>query len=133
MMESLTQTVINLWNGNVPLWSAFWVWGQGVYALVLAAYLGMYKLSFEMLAPFRARFAEDTGLVAQALRLLGIVVNMADLLGLVVITGFFTVVIWRAAPNADWIGWTYAARAYMVVFWMFVGLGALWLWQNRGV
>lgn len=130
-MEPLTQMIQLLWRGEVPLWSAFWLWGQGVYALVLAAYVAMYKLSFEMLAPFRVKLAEDAGWLAVAVRWLGMVVNVADILGILVITGFFTVVMWRAAPNTEWVGWTYAVRGYLLIFWLFVGLGAVWLWQNR--
>lgn len=132
LMDNLPQTLMNLWNGNTPLWVAFWVYGQGVYALILAAYLGMYKFAFDMLGDIPARLAKDTSPLATALKVAGTVVNVADALALLVITVFFTVAIWRCAPNTEYALATYAARGVMMAFWAFVVLGGVWLYQQRG-
>lgn len=128
-MEPLQGLIGILWRGELPLWVAFWVYGQGVYALLLAAYLAMYKLSFDMLAGVRAKMATMDGWLPTAVKGLATVVNVADFLGIFLITVVWTVMIWRAAPNTEWVGWTYLARGFVVAAWAFVVLGAALLWQ----
>lgn len=130
-MDPLQAAIGTLWRGELPLWVAFWVYAQGVYAVILASYIAMYKLSFDALAGVRERFALLDGWVAKVLGIFGSVVNAVDLAGIVVITGFFTIAVWRCAPNTDWMLWTWLARGYMVMFWVFVAVGVYALWQLR--
>ncbi len=131
-MDPLTTVLFQLWNGQLPLWVAFWVWGQGVYALLLGAYIAIYAGSFWLLASIREKFRADESFLASIIKYAAIAVNSIDTLGIIVITIFFTLAIWNCAPNTSWTGWTWLARGYVLVFWMFVLGGAYWLWLNRG-
>lgn len=132
-MEPLQNLVGVLWRGELPLWVAFWVYGQGVYAVILAAYIAMYKLSFDALGGVRERMAEMGGGLPKAVGILGTMVNVADAIGLALITLVWAVMIWRAAPNTDWVGWTLLARGFVLAAGVLLVLGAVVLWKVRSV
>ncbi|HEX2858636.1 MAG TPA: hypothetical protein VHP58_00300 [Alphaproteobacteria bacterium] len=128
--EPLQNIVLTLWRGDLPLWVAFWVYGQGVYAIILASYLAMYKISYDMLAGVRDHMAQMGGWVPKAIGVLGTFVNVADALGLALITLVWFVMVWRAAPNTDYVIFTYLARAFVVATAALLVLGAYVLYQT---
>jgi hypothetical protein len=130
-MEPLQNLVGVLWRGELPLWVAFWVYGQGVYAVILAAYIAMYKLSFDLLAGVREKMAGMDPWLVVPVKVLATVVNIADALGFALITTVWFVMVWRSAVNTDWVGWTFLARGFVVMVAVLLGLGAVVLWKAR--
>lgn len=117
-MDNLPQTLLSLWQGQQPLWVAFWVWGHGVYGLILAAFIAMYKYSFSMVGAT----ATETAL-GKVVLVLSRGVNIVDWSFVAIVTVFFSVAIWRCAPNAEWTWAGWLARGYILWFWAFVILG----------
>lgn len=126
-MENLPQTLIALWQGKQPLWVAFWVWGHGVYGLLLGAFIAMYKLSFDAFK--NVEFGNSFS--SKMLQILGSVVNAVDWSFVIMATIFFSVSIWRSAPNTDWVWAGWLARGYIIWFWMFILLGSYLLIKGR--
>ena len=127
--DPLQTAIVNAWNGNIPLWVAFWVYGHMVYGLFLGAFIAMYKLSFDALK------GVNTAAAPKPLRVLtgvlGAIVNVVDWLSVTLATVFVAVVIWRAAPNTDFALWGLLARGYVVLFFMFIAAGLATLWCAR--
>ena len=125
-MDGIAAAIGQLWQGKAPLWVAFWVYGQGVYALVLAAYFTMYKFGFEFFAPLREKLA-SAGVLGQVVQGLAGLVNVVDGLGLLFFSVLWFVAIWRCAPNTDWVVWTWAARGFVVAVGVLLVAGG-WIW-----
>lgn len=124
-MENLPQTLISLWQGKQPLWVAFWVYGHGVYGLLLGAFIVMYKYSFAAVSG-----TPTDSLLGKTVLLLSRGVNIVDWSFIAIATVFFSVAIWRCAPNATLPLVGFLARAYIVWFWLFVFLGAALILQR---
>lgn len=121
-METLPQTLVSLWQGKQPLWIAFWVYGHGVYGLLLGAFIVMYKYSFSMVSgtPTDSTLGKIVVFLSRG-------VNIVDWSFIAIATVFFSVAIWRSAPNATLPAVGFLARAYIAWFWLFVFLGAILL------
>ena len=124
-LDPFARTILSLYRGKQPLWVAFWVYGHAIYGVILAAFIAMYKLSFEALGNLQDSSPFQEGVLAQALKICASIVNIVDWTSVVVITCFFWISIWRCAPNANWPGWTLIARGYLLVFSTFIILGVI--------
>ncbi|PIZ31952.1 MAG: hypothetical protein COY40_00575 [Alphaproteobacteria bacterium CG_4_10_14_0_8_um_filter_53_9] len=125
-MEGIVGFVTALWTGKAPLWVAFWVYGQGIYALIMAAYFTMYKFGFEILAPVQAKLA-GADVLGKVVQGGAAVVNVVDAVAFGLFTLLWFVAIWRCAPNTDYVMATYAARGFVVLVGAVLLCGA-WIW-----
>ena len=122
-MDPIAKALISLWQGQQPLWVAFWVYGHFVYGLMLGAFIAMYKLSFDALRPIAENPELKGTWAAKLAGILGTVVNVVDWSAVALATIFVAVIIWRSAPNTELALWGYLARAYVVLFFVFVLCG----------
>jgi hypothetical protein len=89
------------------------VYGQGVYAVFLAAYLVLYVLGFTALGMLTEDAPET--FFSNIAGILSLAINVADGLAVIAATVLWGVMIWRAAPNTSWKGWTLLARTFVLV------------------
>lgn len=99
--------------------------------MILAAYLAMYKLSFDMLGGVRAKMDGMEPWLVVPFKILATLVNIADALGLALITAVWFVMVWRSAVNTDWVGWTILARGFVVAVAIVLVLGTVILWKAK--
>lgn len=128
-MEPLEKLVKTLWRGKLPLWVAFWVYGQGLAALLYGAYISMYVLTFQAMAGVKVKMEALDSWVVPVFKAMALVINVADAMGLALITVVWGVMVWRAAPNCSWVGWTWLARAFVAMCGVSVALGFYILWM----
>lgn len=126
-MEAVQAFILQLWRGEAPLWVAFWVYGQGIYAVLMATYFAMYKFGMEILAPLREKLAESTSPLVPVVQGLATMVNVVDAVAFGLFTMLWFVAVWRCAPNTDWVVWEYAARTFVLGVGLLLVLGA-WIW-----
>lgn len=130
-MDPIAQTVLNLWQGKLPLWVAFWVYAHVVYGVLFAAFHIAGEATKSQLEKLTATAGE--GPFVQFVTYGGQFLMLLDKIALTLITVVALVGIWRCAPNTDWFGWTILSRAYVIFFILFIISCVIVGLKNRGV
>ncbi len=129
-MDALATTILNLWQGKLPLWVAFWVYAHVVYGVLFAAFHIAGEATKSQLAKLTAN--AENGLLVQFVQYGGQFLMLLDKMALALITVVALVGIWRCAPNTTWLGWTLLAKAYVIFFVLFMLACVLLALKNRG-